>query len=474
MKKNFFIYLFKHSFFEKLKMGAEHFKKKLKYSDMLSSNPKIQNRLSEGISNKHSNILNDLKEDNEINDNNGLIKSKTDSKLSETAKNEEEKAQIKRERKITMDNLKSLSTQNLVKIIPKEDSSEENKNIINQNENNNNPQKTENDLKEETDNDKSLVDEDYEEEEEEKEEEDEKNDEKKKNELMVPNNMKKVFIDSRAKSNINSENKKTNEKPSILIEEEKNKNQNLIQNNNNTSSSTITANDYELNFYRNGIDIRQSYLSKLLTTKVWTPNMKPKKHNCIIIFDWDDTLLPTTFLTKGGSFYEDTELTPSDQKKISELENLVLELLTETLEKGSVYIITNAGLEWVNYSSKRFYPKIIPILDKIKIVSARGEYEKAYPGNSRQWKIEAFLMLQNSVDVKLVTNIICLGDSLFEMEAGRILASRFTEAFIKTIKFREAPKLDELIKQLKLVCKQFSSIYSSIKNLTIRVERKKK
>ena len=123
-------------------MGAEHFKKKLKYSDMLSSNPKIQNRLSEGISNKHSNILNDLKEDNEINDNNGLIKSKTDSKLSETAKNEEEKAQIKRERKITMDNLKSLSTQNLVKIIPKEDSSEENKNIINQNENNNNPQKT--------------------------------------------------------------------------------------------------------------------------------------------------------------------------------------------------------------------------------------------------------------------------------------------------------------------------------------------
>ena len=161
-------------------------------------------------------------------------------------------------------------------------------------------------------------------------------------------------------------------------------------------------------------------------------------------------------------------------EKLLKLEQAVLKLLTEAVEKGNVYIITNAGLEWVNYSSKRFYPKIIPILDKIKIVSARGEYEKAYPGNSRQWKIEAFLMLQNSVDVKLVTNIICLGDSLFEMEAGRILASRFTEAFIKTIKFREAPKLDELIKQLKLVCKQFSSIYLSIKNLTIRVERKKK
>ena len=63
---------------------------------------------------------------------------------------------------------------------------------------------------------------------------------------------------------------------------------------------------------------------------------------------------------------------------------------------------------------------------------------------------------------------------MFEIEAGRILASNFNEAFIKTIKFREAPKLDELLKQLKLVAQQFGSIYSSIKNLTIRIERKKK
>ena len=36
------------------------------------------------------------------------------------------------------------------------------------------------------------------------------------------------------------------------------------------------------------------------------------------------------------------------------------------------------------------------------------------------------------------------------------------------------PKLDELLKQLKLVAKQFGSIYSSIKNMTIRIEKKKK
>ena len=60
------------------------------------------------------------------------------------------------------------------------------------------------------------------------------------------------------------------------------------------------------------------------------------------------------------------------------------------------------------------------------------------------------------------------------MEAGRVLASQFTQAFIKTVKFRERPKPDELNKQLNLVITQFNSIYSAVKNLTVRVEKKKK
>ena len=295
--------------------------------------------------------------------------------------------------------------------------------------------------------------EDNNEEEKEENENDAKEVEKKKKELMVTNNMKTVFIDSKPT------NKEENEESKLSTS---------------TSTSPMTTFDYELNFYRNGNDIRQSYLAKLLSTKVWTPNMKPKQHNSIIIFDWDDTLLPTSFLTPGGVFNENMKIPKIEVEKLLKLEQAVLKLLTEAVEKGNVYIITNAGDGWVEYSAKRFYPSIMPILEKIQIISARGQYEKIFPGNSRQWKIEAFLNLQKSLNITLVTNIICIGDSLFEMEAGRILASRFTEAFIKTIKFREAPKLDELLKQLKLVCVQFGSIYSSIKNLTIRVERKKK
>ena len=240
------------------------------------------------------------------------------------------------------------------------------------------------------------------------------------------------------------------------------------------SSSSSLNNEYELNFYRNGEEIRRSYLAKLICSKVWTPNQKPKTHNSIIIFDWDDTLLPTTFLTQGKNYIDNVILTEVDKEKISQLESLVSKLLNEAVNKGEVYIITNAGEGWVEYSAEKIYPSISDILSKVKIVSARGLYEKQFPYDSSQWKIQAFLNIQKFLNLKLVTNILCLGDSLFEMEAGRILASQFNEAFIKTVKFREGPKLDELIKQLKLVVNQFDTIYSSAKSLTIRVEKRKK
>ena len=295
------------------------------------------------------------------------------------------------------------------------------------------------------------------------EEEIEKNEEFKNKELLITNNIKKVFIDS----------KRNNSSSDVQLDETNEENKNLedIKRERDLSISTF---DYELNIFRDSEAVRESYISKLISMKVWNPGMKPKYHNSLIIFDWDDTLLPTTFLTPKGTFSEDIQLSPSDYKKMQQIANYVYDILKESIEKGDVYIITNAGINWVQFSANLFYPNISELLKKIKIISARGEYEKSFPGNLRQWKIQAFLNLLKNVDNKLVTNIICIGDSLFEMEAGRILASNFKEAFIKTIKFREAPKLDELLKQLKLVSQQFGAIYSGIKNLTIRIERKKK
>ena len=47
--------------------------------------------------------------------------------------------------------------------------------------------------------------------------------------------------------------------------------------------------------------------------------------------------------------------------------------------------------------------------------------------------------------------MICLGDSNIEMEAAHSLGKEFQKCVLKTVKFRENPRPDELIKQLELV-----------------------
>ena len=431
-------------------MGSEHnkFNKDQKYSDYFESKKSYKNRLSEGSIRRNSNLLTELNTKKEI-------KTQLDMKINEKEiyPDKEEKVHKKKESKKTKDNFKSLSSQNLIKIELKnnsENASPYNINIAHNNESNKTQLK---ELHDNIDNANSIEDCNIEEETHEKVKE-ETEEEKK----MFPNNMKKVLNDSRNVNNKIEENKVKEE--FSLAEENKNKNSN-----NNSQSNVITDNNFELNFNRN--KIHQTYYSKLLINRIWKTNMNPIKFNSIIIFDYDDILLPTSFLKRGKNIYEEIELSSPEKEKMKELEDLVFELLNDATKNGTVYIITNAEKDWVEYSSKKFYPKIIPILDKVEIIYAREEYEKIYPGDSRQWKIEAFLMIPKTVNISILTNIICLGNSLSEIEAGRILASRFTESYIKTIKFREEPKLDELIEQLKLVCKQFSSICSDIKNMTI-------
>ena len=232
--------------------------------------------------------------------------------------------------------------------------------------------------------------------------------------------------------------------------------------------------EFELNYGKTADDFRRNYIARLVCNNIWQPKNKQKNHNSIIIFDWDDTLLCTTFLTPNGIFYDNLKIEKTGLEKIARLESLVFNILNSSIEKGETFIITNAAPGWVEYSAKRFYPKVFSILPKITILSARGEFEKIHPGDSRQWKILTFRKLLNIFDTSLITNLICLVDSLIEMEAAHVLISKFKNGFIKTVKFRENPTPEELYKQLHLIVDQYNIIFSAVKNLTIKVEKKSK
>jgi hypothetical protein len=242
------------------------------------------------------------------------------------------------------------------------------------------------------------------------------------------------------------------------------------------SSPISDSENFVLNFIKIEKETRGSYYNKLISKGLLNSKTIEKKFkfNNIFIFDWDDTLFCTTFLSPLGYLDDDVTVLVSNMEKIQKLESLVKKLLTLTIEKGDTYIITNSEPGWVEYSCKRFFPNVSTLLNKIKIISARGLYENEYPNDFRTWKNKAFNDIIQNYEKNLPTNIMCLGDSTYEIKAARHLSTNFPNSYLKTIKFRENPKIEQIINQLNLVLDKFDYIYSACKNWTITIDKKKK
>ena len=222
--------------------------------------------------------------------------------------------------------------------------------------------------------------------------------------------------------------------------------------------------------------IRDSYYNKLITKLQWNPFKKEKIMNNLFFFDWDDTLLCTSYLQPKGALI-DNDINQKDIETIVNLDTLVSKLLLKAKNIGNIFIITNGAPGWVELSSTKYYPKTSKILQKIKVISARGLCERKYPGDIRQWKKIAFkyaLETLDDINKNIVRNILCMGDSNMEMEAAYYLKECFPNAYLKTIKFKECPTHIELEKELKIINTQFDSIIRDFnKNFGIKVIRKK-
>lgn len=222
--------------------------------------------------------------------------------------------------------------------------------------------------------------------------------------------------------------------------------------------------------------IRKEYYSKLVVNNMYpiVPRQTCIEVNKIFIFDWDDTLFCTSYLAPNGIFKEKGQLSDKDNMNIAELQKLAVEILSFCINKGDTFIITNAAQGWVQHSVSIFYPQLKELLQKVVIISARKEFEKKFPGQCRKWKLHTFLRLTECFCSKVLTNLICFGDSNYEIEACHLLSSKFENIYVKSVKFRENPKPEELIKELRLVRKELENIYKKLMSLTVNVEKKTK
>jgi len=194
----------------------------------------------------------------------------------------------------------------------------------------------------------------------------------------------------------------------------------------------------------------------------------------VLVFDWDDTLLCSSWLASNGLRLDFPDVIPAATvKQLEALQASVISLLARAKMYGKVMVITNAETGWVEMSAKRFMPDVLPSLVGVDVFSARTHFESLAPDNPSEWKVHAFHHKisahyghrHTSADVR--KHVVSFGDSIHERHAIHRTTARMKNAATKSVKFVERPNVEQLKRQVDLVSSCFKDIASHTGDLDL-------
>ncbi len=206
----------------------------------------------------------------------------------------------------------------------------------------------------------------------------------------------------------------------------------------------------------------------------------------LIILDWDDTILCSTFLNKSKYTLYNRILNTDVLEAFRKLDQKITELFDKLLGYGIVEIITNSELEWVLQSANKFLPSVMKYIISedplIPIISANDNYSDIYPNfsvpkntpiiewNIVNWKLHSFKdRLFYHKTHRHISQIISIGDSLLERHALHQTVKEYPNILSKSIKLLEKPSLDQLIIQQQLIINMFPKIFTSNSSLDLQL-----
>jgi len=193
------------------------------------------------------------------------------------------------------------------------------------------------------------------------------------------------------------------------------------------------------------------------------------------VFDWDDTVLPSTWVNRQG-LRLDTGSAPSCSQRalLAEVAATAGRLLRAARRHGTVVLVTNAERGWIELSCQKFLPTLAPMLESVKMVSARTTYEGTTGPSPLEWKLRAFEDEIAShfgsdvlMDQEKRKNIFSLGDSVHEREALLRATSPLCNCHSKSLKFVERPDISQICKQHELITDNFENIVHHNGNLDV-------
>lgn len=189
----------------------------------------------------------------------------------------------------------------------------------------------------------------------------------------------------------------------------------------------------------------------------------------VFILDWDDTLLPSAWLIANNINLNTKEIPKEFKTALQNIEESVIKVLVKIREMcNNIIIITNAEAGWVQLSSRKFLPNIIPYLEGINTISARSKYEM-YDANPLTWKRNAFQEEINSLLLKRENiSVISIGDSFGERYALFNLVDDRIK-FKKNIKLLSRPTSERLKQELIYLKSKIDYIYSMETDMDVEV-----
>jgi len=196
-------------------------------------------------------------------------------------------------------------------------------------------------------------------------------------------------------------------------------------------------------------------------------------YETLIIFDWDDTICPTTWLGVQGLL---TGVSPS-QEQIAQLKPLAdaaLVTLNAAKANGEVAVVTNAEKGWVEWTCLTFMPSLQMVLQEVDIISARSCYEQPGLFDPTLWKCRAFAdkahVYYAGKSPGQRRNIISIGDALYERDALMHVTSGMADCWAKSVKLLRQPDLMQLVDQHELIGGSIHEIVDHDNHLDFEVD----
>lgn len=192
-------------------------------------------------------------------------------------------------------------------------------------------------------------------------------------------------------------------------------------------------------------------------------------------FDWDDTILPSSWVQRQGLRLDTNSHPTAEQRNsLAEVASVAGRTLRAARQQGTVILVTNAERGWIELSCQKFLPTLSPMLENVKIVSARTSYESSQSPSPLDWKLRAFeaeiihyFGTEAVFDPTERKNVFSLGDSIHEREALLRATASAPNCQSKSLKFVERPDTSQICKQHELIVSAFEQLVHHQGNLDL-------